>query len=173
MLELPFPDEGVEAPFCHSSWDPRIMRLPWWWDCDAAPVHMLSTSEALEREPFEDAARRYRQMMFLYGGCVYGLYDRTALKIGYTTNLASRVGTLQPGNPNELTYKTLIPGTLQDEARIHRVLTGSRIRGEWFAANRRVWGLLQGLAEERNRALSQAALFPERRGDALAMFLAQ
>ena len=54
------------------------------------------------------------------------------VKVGKTKDEKKRLSHLQVGNPNELKILKLIRGYGCEEARIHRVLSDYRIRGEWF-----------------------------------------
>jgi hypothetical protein len=59
---------------------------------------------------------------------------RSAVKIGFTSKSASRRRkALQTGHPLPLRVVWDGPGTLLDEASIHRLLSPSRLEGEWFA----------------------------------------
>ena len=70
-------------------------------------------------------------------GLVYFIHmdnNTNVFKIGYTTNLTSRLEVLQTGNPYLLTvYRTIENVPRKLEARLHRHFHKHRIRGEWFA----------------------------------------
>ena len=72
-------------------------------------------------------------------GLVYFIHqenDFERFKIGYTTNLAERLLTLQIGTPDLLVvYKTIENVTTLKEAELHRLFSQYHIRGEWFAIN--------------------------------------
>lgn len=53
-------------------------------------------------------------------------------KIGFAADVEARIRGLQTGNPDQLHLITSIPGTLEEETRIHRHLRKERVRGEWF-----------------------------------------
>lgn len=66
------------------------------------------------------------------GEWVYFLRAGDFVKIGYTTDLASRLKRLQTGSPHELRLLVLLPGTKYDEATFHRRFGSLRAHGEWF-----------------------------------------
>jgi hypothetical protein len=68
---------------------------------------------------------------------VYYVTDGTFVKVGYTTNLAKRLATLQTGNARKLEVLKVIQFSTALEAykceqRIHKSLTRYNVRGEWF-----------------------------------------
>lgn len=59
--------------------------------------------------------------------------DDGPFKIGWCRKFPpDRVRDLQIGNPRELHLRGAYAGTLKDEAKLHRLLSDHRIRGEWF-----------------------------------------
>ena len=70
-------------------------------------------------------------------GFVYFIHqeaDFKRFKIGYTTNLAERLQTLQTGTPDLLVvYKTIENVTKKKEKQLHHLFSQHHIRGEWFA----------------------------------------
>src|SRR5262245_32698885 len=69
------------------------------------------------------------------GPCVYFLqaHQRGPMKIGFTHDLARRVGTLRTGSPSPLRVVAVIEGGTPDaEAELHATFVRSRIHGEWF-----------------------------------------
>ena len=69
---------------------------------------------------------------------VYYVTDGTFVKVGYTTNLAKRLATLQTGNARKLEVLKVIPFSTaleayQCEQRIHKSLSRYNVRGEWFS----------------------------------------
>lgn len=69
-------------------------------------------------------------------GFVYVMYDANLLahKIGFSQNPKYRERTLQAQKPS-ISLIASYPGTLADEAYLHREFEGDRIRGEWFYLN--------------------------------------
>lgn len=63
---------------------------------------------------------------------IYVLSDNTALKIGYTSNLSSRIKQLQTGNSSVLRLLYLKEGDKSLESHLHSVLSDYHFRGEWF-----------------------------------------
>lgn len=66
--------------------------------------------------------------------------DDGPIKIGYTAydDALSRMQTLQIGNPEQLTLLGVMPGSMEDEDRLHIRFKDYRMRGEWFRANERL-----------------------------------
>lgn len=61
------------------------------------------------------------------------------VKIGFTTDLATRVRALQPGCPLPLTLLAFVPnGTLKAERAYHRKYAADRLSGEWFTMTPRI-----------------------------------
>jgi hypothetical protein len=64
-------------------------------------------------------------------------------KIGTTTRLVDRLGTLQVGFPWELNVYRLFPGESERfEYRLHTLLESESIRGEWFRLSEKVRSLI-------------------------------
>lgn len=56
-----------------------------------------------------------------------------AVKIGYTSsNPFSRMSSLQTGCPSPLKLLAFVPGSLDDERRLHECFQPLHIQGEWF-----------------------------------------
>jgi T5orf172 domain len=58
--------------------------------------------------------------------------NQNLIKIGYTTNLASRLRSLRTSSPDELQIHLVIPGSREDEQKLHRQFSSLHIRREWF-----------------------------------------
>lgn len=54
------------------------------------------------------------------------------IKIGFTTNLKSRLDSLRTGSPVKLALVFTHPGTQQDERALHKRFAEHRMEGEWF-----------------------------------------
>lgn len=67
-------------------------------------------------------------------GFVYILRDKDQVKIGFSKNPRNRIATLQNNSGRALRVAACIPGTLEDEQRLHARFSTYRIHGEWFAA---------------------------------------
>lgn len=67
-------------------------------------------------------------------GSVYAIGEKPGgpVKIGYAASPAQRLAELQTGNHLDLRVLASFPGTLEDEAALHRRFAILRIRGEWF-----------------------------------------
>lgn len=85
-------------------------------------------------------------------GYIYFLWCRDRVKIGFSASPTSRFKQLQTGLADEGISFVVVPGTLADERRLHRELTGSRTAGEWFKANLSVLRVAQRFLEERTKA---------------------
>jgi hypothetical protein len=56
-----------------------------------------------------------------------------AVKIGFTkSSPLSRKASLQTGCPSPLKLLTYVPGTIEDERRLHEAFAALHIHGEWF-----------------------------------------
>lgn len=55
-----------------------------------------------------------------------------AVKVGYSVKPEARVGELQSGNPRVLKLLGTIPGTYEDENRLHKKYITHNLVGEWF-----------------------------------------
>lgn len=67
-------------------------------------------------------------------GFVYIVTDGEAVKIGRAANLASRISSIQVGNPRQLTVLQTIQtrNAMELEATLHHKFKKQHIRGEWF-----------------------------------------
>lgn len=59
--------------------------------------------------------------------------DNGPIKIGYTTDLLSRMDTLQTGSPYKLNLVLCFQGFVTTERELHAKFRKDRMRGEWFA----------------------------------------
>lgn len=96
------------------------------------------------------AQRRGRQ------GYVYCIGEKSGgnlgyVKIGYSVNPEARVGELQTGNPRVLYLVAKMPGTEEDERRIHAKFIHKNIVGEWFSATADVLAEFAGHYEWQKR----------------------
>ncbi len=69
-----------------------------------------------------------------------------AIKIGFTTDLESRLRELSTGNPFELLPVAAIFGPPTNEYTAHMTLIRHRLRGEWFDDCQEVWSYIEGRA---------------------------
>lgn len=58
------------------------------------------------------------------------------VKIGHSRNPRKRLNELQTGSVNWLELMACLPGTAEDEAKLHKRFAKDRVRGEWFAISR-------------------------------------
>lgn len=67
---------------------------------------------------------------------VYFIHDeiRSAIKIGFATNLYQRFASIQSSSASPLKLLGAVAGTLDDEAALHQKWHPLLIRGEWFSA---------------------------------------
>lgn len=78
------------------------------------------------------AAMRTETTTYLYAIVCEPL---SAVKIGITENVQSRLTTLQIGNPAKLRVLWTHPGGEEWENYVHHKLRHARLRGEWFNAD--------------------------------------
>lgn len=65
-------------------------------------------------------------------GLIYFVAMGDFVKIGFTTNLESRLQTLQTSSPEPLRLIKAVVGYKCDEADLHIQFSASRMSGEWF-----------------------------------------
>jgi hypothetical protein len=58
--------------------------------------------------------------------------DPTKVKIGYTTNLGSRLRSYRTGSPHEIQVQHVRSGSREAEQALHRKFANDHIKGEWF-----------------------------------------
>ncbi len=73
---------------------------------------------------------------------VYFLRCGDWVKIGFSTDPTRRVREITTKVPYEITTLLTVPGTMQDEKRLHRALERFRINGEWFAYRSEIAALM-------------------------------
>ena len=66
---------------------------------------------------------------------VYFVRSGDFVKVGFTNNLPSRLGTLQTGSPYRIEVLGICEGSRQDEKDLHGYLERHRVGGEWFKLN--------------------------------------
>lgn len=68
------------------------------------------------------------------------------IKIGYTAgNPHSRIASFRTGNPRPLALLVAIPGEPEDERALHKRFGDLRESGEWFRADARLLGFIEGM----------------------------
>ena len=106
----------------------------------------IKTPDSLDREAIElNIADSTNYKAFMDGQCqspvdaaregtVYFLLGRktSLLKIGFATDLDSRISTIQAMSPDVLDLVKTIPGTIQIEKELHKNFAEYREHGEWF-----------------------------------------
>ncbi len=65
-------------------------------------------------------------------GEVYFISDGEAIKIGFSGSAIVRMGDLQTSHHRPLKIMLTIPGTMDDERKMHQKFKHLRIAGEWF-----------------------------------------
>ncbi|SRR6266508_811160 len=64
---------------------------------------------------------------------VYAIAGGGFIKVGFTAgDPEERLAALQTANPHELRLIGISGGSLADEQRIHEMIAGLQVRGEWF-----------------------------------------
>jgi len=82
-----------------------------------------------------------------------------AIKIGYTTNVLSRMKSFLTGSPSDLWMIAIQPvKSIDDEARLHGRFRHHKIRGEWFHAKEDL--LTHILSLDQNLAIECHLQFP-------------
>ena len=86
-----------------------------------------------------------------------------AVKIGYASNVASRLHTLRMGNPFdlELLASALIPSVRDVEEGFHEMFASARIRGEWFRWSSELGALIDSAARYEARRRHAAIMGKE------------
>ncbi len=79
-----------------------------------------------EHPPFRKQGK-WKQLVYFIQGV-----DGGPIKIGYTTNLGSRLFALQANSPVLLRTISCLPGTLQDERAFHNAFRHCHSHLEWF-----------------------------------------
>jgi hypothetical protein len=64
------------------------------------------------------------------------------VKIGYASDFATRLTSLQIASPEKLIVRALIPGTIDLERDLHKRFAADRIRGEWFRHSKEIAALI-------------------------------
>lgn len=82
-----------------------------------------------------------------------------AIKIGYSTRPASRLGQLRTSSSQPIRLLCLISGSLSDERELHERFASDRLSGEWFRPSAELIELAEALMAARGVQLPTA---PER-----------
>ena len=69
-------------------------------------------------------------------------HQNKAVKIGYASDLASRISALQISTPEKLSLIFAFEGGKETEKTLHTLLHKYRLRGEWFVYNEEVLSVL-------------------------------
>jgi len=76
---------------------------------------------------------------------VYFIQSDDFVKIGFTTNIESRLASLQTSIPNNLQLLGVMFGSVSDEKMLHSKFSDFRVRnnGEWFCLNEEIMGFIK------------------------------
>lgn len=74
-----------------------------------------------------------------------------AVKIGYSTNPASRLSELQISAPNKLELLATIEGDMRTEHQLHQRFAAYRLNGEWFQMADELMAFIDSLAKASDR----------------------
>ena len=79
--------------------------------------------------------------------CVYFIecVGHSLVKIGVATNVVQRLTDLKCACPFELRILATIPGSFDDEGRLHSQFSGYHVRGEWFRLEGEVAAFVEGV----------------------------
>lgn len=124
----------------------RVSTGPLWFSSPAPataarlPIEVEPSPRELELSPrpFNAFPVRYDGPRRTYPtGFVYAIQagDGGPVKIGWTTDLRSRICDLQVANPEKLSVALSFPGTQADEMALQRRCRQHHIRGEWFSCS--------------------------------------
>lgn len=80
--------------------------------------------------------------MSALAGFVYFLRAGDFVKIGWSQNPRKRIQSFTTGNPHKAELLGSVPGTLEDEKRLHAVFGDIRHRREWFSAESELLGFI-------------------------------
>lgn len=81
-------------------------------------------------------------------GRVYFITDGELIKIGYSGAPEARLNDLQTHSGRELEILKTIPGTYEDEKRLHTQFGHLRVRGEWFQSDPELLDFIAGRQRE-------------------------
>lgn len=115
---------------------------------------VLSTIRDLKKTPTRDEVETISRSVTSVG-YVYFLKSAGRVKIGFSTDVASRLSSIRTGCPVESRLVAAVPGTEDTETYFHRMFAAYRERGEWF----RCEGLLAAML----RDMPSTITVPDRR----------
>jgi hypothetical protein len=78
-----------------------------------------------------------------------GLENSDLVKIGFATNLANRLETLQTGNPEKMHFEESFLSYREAEKLLHRRFKADHVRGEWFRLSNDIEELIEDLFDYR------------------------
>jgi hypothetical protein len=124
------------------------------WTMDDAAIYFLYHAQKgnlkaidllpffpIDSDKYKEVTRRKRQekLQTKKSGFIYLLDSGTVLKLGYSTNVKSRIKSLQRWE-GELELVTTVIGTLQNEQTLHQYLkaTGDSFGDEWYPSYRKL-----------------------------------
>jgi len=81
------------------------------------------------------------------GYVYFATFDFASIKVGFATDVKSRLLQMQVSSPEDVTEIESYPGTLADEARIHFLLRDHHIKREWFEWSDEVDDFLEDLVD--------------------------
>jgi len=95
------------------------------WSPEFMAAHAAALQDAAPSLP-TNAASRFRK------GAIYVVCGGSFVKIGYSTNVAERLASLQTASPTKLELLATFPGSPRDERQLHERFAGLHSTGEWF-----------------------------------------
>jgi hypothetical protein len=108
----------------------------------ARAKRLVSQSEKAKRA----AAARDRRLAAATrrAGLIYFIGSSSGpVKIGFTTNIQSRLHRLQMNSPRKLRVLAAYPGSRRDELMLHRQCANDRLHGEWFKRTPALVGIIR------------------------------
>lgn len=106
----------------------------------------VALERLLERAAAEQKWQEWRERPLIPRSFVYFIEAGGFIKIGFTTDLASRLLSLDTASPHRLNVIRQEPGTLTDEAAYHERFADLWVKGEWFRFEGALRDYLEGSA---------------------------
>jgi hypothetical protein len=95
------------------------------WQC-LKQTGIVSAQEVKYRPEYLRPALRKGVVYFIQAG------GQGPIKIGWSSDLQARIAQLQTANATKLSVLLAMPGTFEDEARLHARFAYLRLEAEWF-----------------------------------------
>lgn len=121
--------------------DAIFLRVP-----DLGYFHAKSSAKPLDDKPQK---RLEPPNLEQYAGQDFIYFIRAKalgfIKIGYSSNVAKRIKSLDTGSPDTLELIKVIPGGQEMEHKIHQFFDDIRVKGEWFQPDSKLLNYIEKL----------------------------